>query len=84
MRARLDNQIYLDGSIHAAEEAHLKLGDELCKDAKESLCSGGLAVLSKVGGHLGELLHRSSLQGLQRLDCRVAVLQKTLREDLTH
>lgn len=60
------------------EEAHLELGDKLCKDAEEGFCSGGLAVLSEVGGHLGELFHRPGLQGLQRLDCRVAVLQEAL------
>lgn len=58
--------------------AHLKLGHELCKDAEKGLCVGGFAVLSEVGGHLGELLHRSGLQRLQRLDRRVAVLQKAL------
>lgn len=57
---------------------HLKLGDEFCKNAEKGLCVGGLAVLSKVGGHLRKLLHRSGLQRLQRLDRRVAVLQKAL------
>lgn len=57
---------------------HLELGHELCENAEERLRSGGLAVLAKVRGHLGELLHRSALQGLQRLDCRVAVLQEAL------
>lgn len=71
----------LAGSIHWAEEAHLKLGDKLCKDGEEGLCSGGLAVLSEEGGHLGELFHRLGLQGLQRLDCRVAVLQEALWVD---
>lgn len=56
----------------------LKLGHELCKDAEEGLCAGGLAVLSEVGGHLGKFFHRSGLQRLQGLDRRVAVLQKTL------
>ena len=58
---------------------HLKLGDELCKDGEEGFRAAGLAVLSEVGGHLGELLHRSCLQGLQGLDRGVAVLQETLR-----
>ena len=58
--------------------AHLKLAHELCKDGEEGLRAGRLAVFSEEGGHLGELLHRSGLQGLQRLDRRVAVLQKAL------
>lgn len=58
--------------------AHLKLAHELRKDAEEGLRVGGLAVLSEERGHLRELLHGSGLQGLQRLDCRVAVLQKAL------
>ena len=58
---------------------HLELGDELCEDAEEGFCPGGLAVLAEVGGHLGELLHGPGLQGLQRLDRRVAVLQEALR-----
>lgn len=58
--------------------AHLKLGNELWEDAEEGLSAGGLAVLPKVGGRLGELLHGLGLHGLQRLDCRMAVLQETL------
>lgn len=58
---------------------HLKLGYKLCEDAEESLGSGGLAVLSEEGGHLGELLHGPGLQRLQRLDGRVAVLQEALQ-----
>lgn len=61
---------------------HLELGHELCKDAEEGVRAGGLAVLSEVGRHLGELVHGSGLQGLQGLDGRVTVLQKTLwKED---
>lgn len=63
----------------SSEKAHLELGYELGEDAKECLCSGGLAILSKVGGHFEELLHRSGLQGLHGLDCRVTVLQKALQ-----
>lgn len=73
----------LAGSIDTDQErsrvTHLKLGHELCKDAEEGLRAGGLAVLSEVGGHLGEFFHRSGLQRLKRLDRGVAVLQKALR-----
>lgn len=62
----------------SAGPAHLKLADELCKDAEEGLRVGRLAVLPEEGGHLAELLHGLSLQGLQRLDRRVAVLQEAL------
>lgn len=41
---------------------HLKLGGELCKDAKEGLCGGGLAVLPEVGRHFAELLHGPLLE----------------------
>lgn len=63
---------------HTELSSHLKLGHEVSKDAKEGLCAAGLAVLSKVRGHLGELFHRSGLQRLQRLDGRVAVLEEAL------
>lgn len=57
---------------------HLELEYKLCKDAEEGLWSAELAVLSEEGGHLGELLHGPGLQGLQRLDGRVTVLQEAL------
>lgn len=65
--------------ISSSDEAHLKLRYELSKDAEECLCSGGLAVLSEVGGHFGEFLHSSGLQGLHGLDGWVTVLQKALQ-----
>ena len=42
--------------------SHLKLGDELGEDGEEGFRGGGLAVFSKVGCHLGELLHGPQLQ----------------------
>lgn len=44
---------------------HLKFGHKVCKDAEEGFCVRGLAVLSEVGRHLGELLHGAGLQRLQ-------------------
>lgn len=41
---------------------HLKLVDEVREDAKEGLCVGDFAVLSKEGCGLGKLLHGSLLE----------------------
>ena len=66
------------GVLGGGGGVHLKLAQELAEDAKEDLCVGGLAVLPKVGGGAGELLHGPLLQRLQGLDGRVAVLQEVL------
>lgn len=65
-------------------DAHLKLRNEVSKDAKKGFCAGGLAVFSEEGGHLRELLHGSGLQRLQGLDRWVAVLQEALRTSKRH
>lgn len=68
--------------------AHLKLGDEFCKDAKECFCSYGLAVFSKVQGYLGKFVHCFLLVRVQGLHSWMWVFKKVLmpklRDQYTH
>lgn len=63
--------------------AHPKLRDEFCKDAKECFCGCGLAVFSKVRGHLGKLVHCFLLVRVQRLHSWMGVLKKALMAELS-
>lgn len=58
--------------------AHLKLRHELRKDTKEGLSVCCFSVFSEVRGSFAEFFHSSLLQGLQRLDCWMAVFQEVL------
>lgn len=58
--------------------AHLKLANELSKDPEKGLNVCGLAVLSKVRRCFGKVLHSALLEGLQRLDCWMAIFQEVL------
>lgn len=57
---------------------HLELVYKFSKDSKEGLGVRRFAVLSKIRGSFGEFLHGSLLEGLQGLDCWVAVFQEVL------